>query len=289
MSRNVLKSIHELIQKSNTPPTPKRQIDNSEAKSIVNDKKPIRQELPIELVFLNNLEKTIAEDNTKPNLSSTYFKPSSMSCERNMYYTALGVGVGEVISKGDSCLSGITETGSHRHDDIQGYIEKMKDYGYKWEYVDVETYINENNLTNLQVVKKKGHETKVLCESLNTIFLTDGIVKYSDSHFIFEFKTEDCNKWYKRSDVDEAHYDQAIAYCALFKIQSAIFVYENRNTCQKKAYLYVPSSEQIDEFNMKIKRVLGCVETKTLPPANKTKKCKYCQYEQYCKGDRNAD
>lgn len=289
MSRNVLKSIHSLIQQSTQPPKTKRKLDNSEVLNIVKDKTPVRQELPIEMIFLNNLEKTIEKINTRPNLSSTYFKPSSMTCERNMYYTAVGMGNGEVLTKGDSCLSGITETGSHRHDDIQGYIERMKENGYNWEYIDVETYIKENNLTNLEVVKKKGHETKVLCSDLNTIFLTDGIVKYGDYYFIFEFKTEDCNKWYKRSDVDEQHIDQAIAYCSLFKLPCAIFVYENRNTCQKKSYLFVPTSEQLEEFTEKIIRVLSYVEIKMLPPANKNKKCKYCPYESYCKGDINAD
>lgn len=287
MSRSTLKSIHDLIKR--TQQQPKRQVDSSEVNDKLLDKKPARQELPVELVFLNNLEKTIEKINTRENYSSTYFKPSSMSCERNMYYTAMGVGIGEILAKVDSCLCGITETGSHRHEDIQSYIEKMKENGFNWEYVDVEEYIEKNNLSSLEVVKKVNHETKVLCPSLNTIFLTDGIVKYGDNHFIFEFKTEDCNKWYKRSNVDISHIDQAIAYCTLFNLDSAIFVYENRNTCQKKSYLFTPTDEQRKSFISKINKVLSCCETHTLPEPNRTNKCKYCPYEAYCKGDVNVD
>lgn len=248
-------------------------------------------QLPLEVVFLNSLNNTIKQTNTRPNKTTQTYKPSSLQCERAMYYQVGGAALGEVINTPEAGLVGIGESGSARHEHIQAYIMKMKDAGYNWEYVDVATFVKERGLTNLEVKPTKSEfETKLHNHELNMNFMTDGILKYNDEYLIFEYKTETSFKWAKRTEVDEKHHDQAISYCTSFGLDKVIFVYENRDTCDKKAYLFKVTPEMKLALKEKIKRVDGYLERKELPPKTENKRlCYYCQYKDICKVDRNIE
>lgn len=247
-------------------------------------------ELPVETLFLNALEKTITKENTKPNRTTQTYKPSSLNCLRNMYYQRIGLALGEVLEEADHALVGIGESGTHRHDDTQAYIEKMKENGFPFEYLDVDQYINENNLTNLVVTEKKGHEYKIHDKVYNINFLTDGLIRHitTGKVYVFEFKTEISRKWYPRTDVDEGHYAQTTLYASLFNLDSVIFVYENRDTCEKKSYTFNINPQMKDDI---IDKILTCeeyVQKLELPPMVENKRyCYYCKYKKHCKQNEN--
>lgn len=251
--------------------------------------------VPIETIFLNELNKTIENINTKPNLTTRTYKPSSLKCIRNMYYQNVGMAEGEMIGSENPDIVGICESGTDRHERIQSYIMKMKEQGFDWEYFDVPTYIADKGIFDLDVKKKVGFETKLynsllkygLSNGMN--FQTDGILKRKDKFYIFEFKTEASSKWYKRENVDDSHYDQAIAYSISFGIDEVIFVYENRDTCQKKSYLLKVSEHMRQELINRLRTCDSYVREKKLPPKGENKRlCYYCKYKEYCKTDQNV-
>ena len=117
-------------------------------------------ELPIEKQFLNDLIASIEKSNSEIIKPSQTYKPSSMNCERQMVYQILGIE--PEVSSASYQLNGICDSGTDRHIRIQQAIEKMKEtINVDCEYIDVETFIKQRNLTDLEVVEKKTMETKL--------------------------------------------------------------------------------------------------------------------------------
>lgn len=245
-------------------------------------------ELPIEQQFLNDLkasiEKAAEKDSRKP--SQTY-KPSSMNCVRQMTYQVLGVEPDNANTSFQ--LQGICESGTDRHIRIQEAIENMSSIlNIDCEYINVADFVRRRQLKDLTIVGQSGMETKLYHNKLNMSFMCDGIIKYKSKYFIFEFKTETSNKFYKRTNVDESHYNQATAYSIAFGINQVLFVYENRDTLDKKAYIREVTDEMKEELIGKIEYCDGYVKKLKAPPKPldvPKKACTYCEYKRKCEGD----
>ena len=100
------------------------------------------KEVPIEVAFAEDMKKCIETLNANHKISP-YYKPSSLSCIRNMYYQRTETETDNMPVSAD--LVGIGESGTDRHQRIQYYISKMSSLGIDCEYVDVAEYIKENN------------------------------------------------------------------------------------------------------------------------------------------------
>lgn len=245
-------------------------------------------ELPIEQQFLNDLkasiEKAAAKNARKP--SQTY-KPSGMNCVRQMVYQILGVEPSPYNSTYQ--LEGICESGTDRHVRIQEAIENIKNVlNVDCEYINVADFVKQRNLEDLEIVGQSGMETKLFHKKLNMSFMCDGIIKYKTKYFIFEFKTEMSTKFYRRNDVDESHYNQATAYSLAFGIDNVLFVYENRDTLDKKAYIRNVTKEMKEELVGKIEYCDSYVKKLKAPPKPQDvlkKTCSYCPYKEKCEGD----
>lgn len=245
-------------------------------------------EVSIEEQFLDDLklsiEKAAEQNAAKP--SQTY-KPSGMNCERAMVYQVLGVEPAK--GKASYQLEGICESGTDRHIRIQQAIENMHEVlGIDCEYINVADFVKQRNLDDLEIKGQSGMETKLYHKNLNMSFMTDGIIRYKGKYFIFEFKTETADKFYQRKDVDPKHYNQATAYSLAFKLDKVLFVYENRNTCDKKAFIREVTDEMRNELIKKLEYCNSFVEENKIPPkpldADK-KKCAYCAYQLQCERD----
>lgn len=242
-------------------------------------------ELPIEQQFLNDLTVSIEKNaETSSHKPSQTYKPSSMNCARQMVYQVLGVEPAK--TKTSYQLEGICESGTDRHVRIQQAIEKIKDIlNIECLYIDVADFVKQRGLNDLEIISKSGMETKLYNKKLNMSFMCDGIIKYKSKYFIFEFKTETADKFYKRTGVDENHYNQATAYSINFGIDNVLFVYENRNTLDKKAYIRNVTNEMKVELIGKIEYCDSYVKQLKTPPkpldvAKKT--CAYCAYRAKC-------
>lgn len=252
-------------------------------------------------LFLKRIEEAVVklEPEYKP---SIYYKPSSMVCLRQMYFTRKGVEP-EDENKSPSFI-GICESGSDRHNRIQKVLDQMKNLQMEFEYIDVEKYVKEHNLTDIEILDKKGMETHCFNKRYNISFFTDGIIKYipQNKYFIFEYKTEVSHKFNKRNEEELIHRTQAAAYALSFDINDTLFVYEDRNFCNKKSFHYEVSEEDKQtKVIQKIKKCENYLKEGKVPPkiTNKdidpsfvggqdrivgpsAKICQYCKYKKEC-------
>ena len=186
-------------------------------------------------------------------------------------------------------LEGICETGTDRHIRIQQAIENMKNVlNIDVEYIDVAEFVKQRNLTDLEIREKSGMETKLYHKKINLSFMTDGIIRYKGKYFIFEFKTETSDKFYQRKGVDKKHYNQATAYSIAFKLDKVLFIYENRNTLDKKAYIKEVTEEERQELIDRINYCNDCIYDDKIPPIPEEmdkRNCRYCAYQIYCRED----
>lgn len=255
--------------------------------NIINSIERSKTERSIEDLFVEQLDMSVKEtQKLESHLPSKTYKPSGMNCMRACFYSILGAPIVPEI-KNLSAL-GICESGTDRHIRIQQAIDGMRNNGFDLDYIDVETYINSHNLSEkLQVVSKDGMETKIYCPELNMSFLTDGIIKFNSIYYIFEFKTEIPNKFYKRTGIDPTHITQGTAYSSVFNIPQVLFLYENRATCEHKAFLLDVTDDMKNEriYNF-IDSCNEYINNMTVPPlpmdSEVIKKCKYCQYKALC-------
>lgn len=242
--------------------------------------------MPVEEQFQNDLIRSIEMRINKPGRpASKTFKPSSMQCKRNSYYQIIGTKPDEGQTAYN--MNGITTSGSDIHVYTQNnIIEMQKTMDVEW--IDVEGFIKQRGLTDLEVKSKTGTETKLYNKKYNISFMCDGIVKYHGRYYIIEIKTESSNKWYSRSGVDKKHYNQAITYSLNFGIDDVIFIYINRDMLDMKCYMFSVTDEMRSEIVAYMDDVNGYVERQIAPPKDITDKrvCQYCSYQTTCKKEQ---
>lgn len=238
------------------------------------------KDIPIPESFLLDLKSTIErmEKDNKRKPSQTY-KPSSLACIRNMFFQVIGTEQ-DSESRG-SILIGIGESGTDRHERLQNAVSQMKNYGIDCEYVNVGEYVKSNNLEDIEVVKQSGFETKLFHKKLNMSFLCDGVIKYKGKYYILEIKTETVHKWYDREGVAEEHKNQATAYSLSLNLDGVIFLYENRDNCDKKCYLFKVTDEMRQNLIGKISNCDNYVKNLIPPPKPEEASAKFCQYCNY--------
>ena len=113
-------------------------------------------------------------------------------------------------------------------------------------------------------------------------------IKYKGKYYILEIKTESSYKWRERTYVDDSHIQQAIAYSLNLCINDVLFLYECRDLCSKKCYLYTVTDKLRKEVLDTIKSCDDYVSIGVVPMKPQTvskKTCQYCQYRKSCKMD----
>lgn len=239
----------------------------------------------VETSFLNDLKRSIelTEEKNAIKPSQTY-KPSSMNCIRNMWFQVTGTEPD--VANASACLVGICESGTDRHERVQNAVSEMKNNNIDCEYVEIEKYVKSRNLDYLNVIEKKGNETKLYYKSLNLSFMCDGIIRYKGKYYILEIKTESIYKWQNRKGVDEAHYNQATAYSIALGLDDIIFLYINRDNTDMKTFMFHVTEEMKQTLVGKIETCDDYVKKLTCPPKPENagaKLCHYCNYRNSCR------
>jgi len=247
----------------------------------------VKETLPPEQDFLNDLKRSIEMTADKSSrLPSKTYKPSGMNCIRASYYQIMGVQPDE--SSSSYSLVGICNSGTDIHVRVQTAVEQMKENGMDCEYIDVADFVKSRNLDYLEIVSKNGMETKLYHKNLNMSFMCDGIIKYKGHYYILELKTESGYKFINRKDVDNSHYNQAVAYSLAFKLDEVIFVYINRDVLDMKSFLFKVTPEMKADLIGYIEECDGYVKRMIAPPKPENvlkKACSYCMYKTQCRKD----
>jgi hypothetical protein len=241
-----------------------------------------KESKPPETEFLQDLSYTIqkieAENRYKP---SRYLSPSSMKCIRGMFFKRMGTPIDETAVS--PTLTGITQIGSFRHEVLQEYVTKMPNCVF----VDIREYVKQYELP-LKIVRQDGAETLLLNEGKGIQFKCDGVIRYKNEIYILEIKTESSNKFWQRKGVDSAHYTQAAVYSMLLQIDKVLFVYESRDTTDRKAYIHTPPAHMKTGVVSMIESLEKYEKAYMIPekPSDleiSKKDCEYCNYRNLCR------
>ena len=92
-------------------------------------------------------------------------------------------------------------------------------------------------------------------------------------------------KSYSRISVSEDHKHQATCYSLSFNINRVIFIYENRDFCLKKAFLFTITDKLKAEVVGMINSCNDYVSKNELPIKIVCKFCNYCDYKNKCAKD----
>lgn len=255
-------------------------MDSSAKKTLFSMINATVEELPPEDTFLLELRQTVQKCNP-PEKGSSYYKPSSMNCNRCMYYIAKETEPDDVLPSYSSVR--ITESGTSSHERIQYYVSMMREKGFDCDWIDPEWYVRNKGLTYLTVRDKKEFETKFLDTRYNLSFLCDGIIRYKGKYYILEIKTETDYKNMNRKEADEKHRNQSICYSLSLGIEDVMWIYESRNVCNPQVFHTHVTDKEREEIVMRIEYVDDCVKNNILPPKTEDyKACQYCQYRGRC-------
>ena len=261
-------------------------------KSVMNMLDAINEEIPVEQMFINDLKRSIELNDVKDaRPGSKSYKPSGMNCIRQSYYFLTS-------AEGDdwepnSISVGICESGSDRHERIQKAVLRMNENGIDCEYVNVADYVRQRGIDYLTITKEPNFEagefeTKLYWKDMNMSFLCDGIIKYHNHYYILEIKTETSSKFFQRKEVDPSHYNQATAYSLAFGIDEVLFLYECRDNCDKKCFMFKVTERMRRDLVKYIKTCDSYIEKSEVPPKPEDvsrKTCSYCGYKNKCKED----
>lgn len=222
--------------------------------------------------------KELAERQVAP---SDYIRPSSMyGCERMIFFQRVHSGSlnGD---QSDVPLIEICQSGTDRHLDIQHIVEIMDGV----ECLDLEEVVKEANQKGIKTefVGWNEDHTEARCKNdeLSIFFQPDGVIRFMGKEVILEVKTESTYQFSNRYEPKEDHKWQATSYGMGLGIDYVLFLYEDRNFCKKKAYLWKITDEMKERVKAKINTVNTACKT-GIPPAKNEDKCTYCKYKNEC-------
>lgn len=240
-----------------------------------------KEEVSPSTSFLADLKSTVSSLNP-PSRGSNYYKPSSMNCQRQMYFTRIEAPLDVAVS--DYSGVRIPETGTASHERIQYYVSHMKDCNIDCEYVDVTEYVEEHNLDYLEITGKKEFETKLFDTRYKVSFLCDGIIKYKGVYYILEIKTETDMKGANRADCDPKHHAQVTCYSLALGIDKVMWIYEERNFCVPKCFMSIITDEEREKFANYLLETEEYVSKGEVPAGtSEVRYCTYCNFKTECK------
>lgn len=244
---------------------------------------------PVNKLFLRDVMAAIEKINLAGRRKPTKtYKPSSFSCLRQMYYQIIGAEIDKIVEPYNGI--GMADTGTRRHEAIQGVLTKMDSLGFRWEYMDVGEYIEaqqrKGKCKDIVVRNRRGYEVALFHSGLNMSFMCDGIIRDNDEgeYYLFEFKNQASFKYRGKEHIDKEHEDQVSAYCMALELDRSLVLYENRDTCE----LECPEVFEVTEEMKKkqVAKILECdsyVAKNTPPPKTEDKKlCRWCKYKTVC-------
>ncbi len=212
---------------------------------------------------------------------SDYIRPSSMyGCERMIFFQRVHSGSlnGD---QSDVPLIEICQSGTDRHLDIQHIVERMEGV----ECLDLEEVVKEANQKGIKTEFLGWNEdhTEARCKNdeLSIFFQPDGVIRFMGKEVILEVKTESTYQFSNRYEPKEDHKWQATSYGMGLGIDYVLFLYEDRNFCKKKLYLWKITDEMKERVKAKIRTVNTACKT-GIPPEKNEDKCTYCKYKNEC-------
>lgn len=255
--------------------------------NLINNNQP---ELPANKKFLSDVMSCIERiEQSERRKGSNYYKPSSLHCMRNMYFTRMKAPMDS--SAVDYNATGMADTGTDRHERIQSVLLRMPEFGYDWKYLDVAEYVEQKQkfgkCRNIIVKEKQGAETHLIDTALNISFRCDGIMRRisTNEDYLFEMKNVVSFKYNQVEDKPlEQHMNQIICYCTALDLDKAFVLYENRDVCTLECPCVEVTQDMKNWLAGYINECEGYVERMIAPPkTDDSKNCRWCNHKSVCR------
>lgn len=237
-----------------------------------------------EEAFLKEYENAVKrqELRERQGVPTDYYRPSSMyGCERMLFFMRVHGGSEPKMEDIEPKLVEICASGTDRHLRIQHIVEDMEGV----ELLDLEEVVKEANQKGIKTefVGWNEEHTEARCKNdeMSIFFQPDGVARFRDKEILLEYKTESTYQFSNRYEPKEDHKYQTTCYGMGLGIDYVLFLYEDRNFCGKKAYLWKITDEMKEKVLRKISTVNKAVATGN-PPEKDEDKCTYCRYKHEC-------
>jgi CRISPR/Cas system-associated exonuclease Cas4 (RecB family) len=211
-------------------------------------------------------------------------------CMRKKYYSYFRIP--QAPKKPDNIM--ILEGGNSMHEHFQKWLKEM---GLLVEYINPKTKQKETEFV-IKIPELKIQKGKV-----------DGVLVLDGKIYLVELKSAGDAKFkYRTKEPQYDHKVQGTIYIFAFEknllegefdhipeiskdmpVEGIIYLYVNRDTFKMKEF-YIPRDEK---FFLKICKDIEdlsyYIDRKELPPLKGGKLCKYCNFPEYCKNNRNVE
>lgn len=205
---------------------------------------------------------------------SRFVSPSGLGCQASIAWKLTGA---PTTPQKESFQSrGFAEAGEDRHKRIQEFLSNTP------YWVDIEDYIKQKGLTDLEVVRHDGYEVLLVSKKYQARFKLDGMLFIDGHYYVLEIKTERQAANSTRTSPADKHQKQGISYTLMLDTDRILWVYEGRDFLEQKPFVqYVTKEDKTSLSNY----ILQAIENKDHPETleRDLKGCAYCQFKNYCK------
>lgn len=205
------------------------------------------------------LDNEIADENKGPKHKT--FAPSFFRCDRVQWFRLRGTEP-DVVSKPDRALDFTAKIGTACHEIIQERLSAR--LGSDW--LDVNEWIQSNNISTNYVVEKKGYETLVeFFEPFPVRFACDGLIKFNGKVYLLEIKTSELKSFEDMVAPKPKHIDQVKCYASLLNVRDVLMLYQDRQYGGFKCFELRISESQTDEIKARMTNIMKLVEANIAP------------------------
>lgn len=235
--------------------------------------------------FLSDLQFTITREAEEESAVQS-FRPSGIdSCKRNLFFRITGAPRDPGNGR-EANMIRIAEAGTDAHLRLQNYVMKMQENGIDCEWVDVKKWVKSRKPAGTKILKTKNKmETRCYNEIMNMYFTCDGIIRYKGIYYILEIKTEASFKWNGQTQPHMANMKQAVCYSMGLGIDKIMFLYEERDLCRPKSFVFEitePMKEEVHAIMAEVNSYAENFGNTGMVPDKELSKCTYCRYKKEC-------
>jgi CRISPR/Cas system-associated exonuclease Cas4 (RecB family) len=207
-------------------------------------------------------------------LPSKCISPSCLECQ--VYNAWKMQGIEPLPAKESFQSQSFADAGTDRHLRIQGFLSKTE------YWVDIEKYIKEKGLDDLEVVEKVGPEVLLYSKKYNARFRLDGLLCIENEYYVLEIKTERQAANSFRVAPEPKHVKQGTAYAMMLNTKGILWLYEGRDFLEQRVILQPISEDDKKRISDYMLDIIGSYNEPYMLSRN-TKMCVGCAYKNYCK------
>ena len=207
------------------------------------------------------------------------FAPSSFRCKRKNWFRLRGTEP-DKNSNIDFRLDYLARMGTSIHAIVQQDIINMP--GVEW--VNIREYMESNFDPSEYILTEGEIETKIEFTKIPLRLAVDGIIKIDGVYYLLEIKSCELSTFNDLTKWKDEHYDQAVCYATVLKLNHILFLYVDRSYGDMKCYQADMNNSIRDNVMNTFDEVIKCAKS-NIPPSRLPKGdkwCGMCEYRNKC-------